>query len=395
MRPLYVSLALSVCLSACGSTTVVDGGPNDGIVADVTSDVTSGVTVDTTDTAAADTTTLDQGQTPETSTLESGGPAPCDTAGCACTGADGCGEALVCAQGLCCAPTCGEKVCGDDGCGGSCGQCDDPWGCNQYGACMICEPGSSVCVGNSTMTCNGGGDGYSGVPVDCGSMAETPICQDGACVCAPDCADKVCGDDGCGGSCGACDVAGTTCSESGDACVCAPQCDGVECGDDQCGGSCGECAVGVCNGGLCESSVFPYGEACENPYTIDKLPYNLMQGSTVLATDDEEVECLVPDLETGFGQGKDVVYSVNIPQDGDLSVGYSTWSDLGEPHWPLLVYVQTSCQKECTEYVQAAMENVSTVLSVPVQQGQTLFIVVDGLSVGDEGTYNLNVQLNP
>eukprot|EP00479_Gromia_sphaerica_P009358 TRINITY_DN391_c0_g1_i2.p1 TRINITY_DN391_c0_g1~~TRINITY_DN391_c0_g1_i2.p1 ORF type:complete len:557 (-),score=93.41 TRINITY_DN391_c0_g1_i2:193-1863(-) len=56
-----------------------------------------------------------------------------------------------------CAPDCSFKTCGDDGCGGSCGNCQ-----------------------------NGG------------------RCNAGNCVCAPDCSDKVCGDDGCKGSCGLC-----------------------------------------------------------------------------------------------------------------------------------------------------------------------------------------------
>ena len=59
-----------------------------------------------------------------------------------------------------CVPACAGKQCGDDGCGGSCGNC----------------------------------------PAD-------QSCQDGACKpgpCVSQCAGKQCGDDGCGGSCGTC-----------------------------------------------------------------------------------------------------------------------------------------------------------------------------------------------
>jgi hypothetical protein len=75
-----------------------------------------------------------------------------------------------CQSGACvCKPACDGKVCGDDGCGGKCGDC---------------------------------------------KVAEQ--CTAGACVCKPDCTGKVCGDDGCGGKCGDC-KADETCTAG--ACV--------------------------------------------------------------------------------------------------------------------------------------------------------------------------------
>ncbi len=68
--------------------------------------------------------------------------------------------------------------------------------------------------------------------------------------CVPECGDKVCGTDGCGGECGFCDEA-DVCSEDGQ-CVCVPECDGIECGADGCGGTCGVCGEPeVCEAGLC------------------------------------------------------------------------------------------------------------------------------------------------
>ncbi|MFO0630836.1 MAG: lysyl oxidase family protein [Polyangiales bacterium] len=64
--------------------------------------------------------------------------------------------------------------------------------------------------------------------------------------CVPQCDGKYCGDDGCGGSCGACG-AGQVCSPSSNRCVsdpCTPDCRGRQCGNDGCGGSCGTCARG-------------------------------------------------------------------------------------------------------------------------------------------------------
>lgn len=67
--------------------------------------------------------------------------------------------------------------------------------------------------------------------------------------CTPQCGGAACGDDGCGGSCGACPQ-GLSCQAG--ACqpgLCVPSCAGRSCGDDGCGGSCGTCDDGDgCNG---------------------------------------------------------------------------------------------------------------------------------------------------
>lgn len=65
------------------------------------------------------------------------------------------------------------------------------------------------------------------------------IQPDGPCV--PDCDDRICGNDGCGGICGYCTYP-TVCDPAGQcAVVCEPDCDGKFCGGDGCGASCGEC----------------------------------------------------------------------------------------------------------------------------------------------------------
>src|SRR5579859_5819350 len=72
-----------------------------------------------------------------------------------CTDPNGCTPPSM----MTCTPACDGKNCGDDGCGGSCGNC----------------PGKDTC-------------------------------QSGVCTrpCQPMCFQKQCGDDGCGGSCGTC-----------------------------------------------------------------------------------------------------------------------------------------------------------------------------------------------
>ncbi|MFN7131869.1 MAG: hypothetical protein ACK4N5_07295, partial [Myxococcales bacterium] len=134
-------------------------------------------------------------------TPDAGCAVPCGTT-CCPTG-QSCGPGNVC-KAATCTPSCSNKICGDDGCGGSCGDCP---------------------VGR--------------------------VCSDGLCVqCQPSCQGKVCGPDGCGGTCGSCGQ-GTSC-QNGQCAQCTPNCQGKSCGDDGCGGSCGSCGpAGTCDSGAC------------------------------------------------------------------------------------------------------------------------------------------------
>ena len=133
-----------------------------------------------------------------------------------------------------CLADCGGKICGDDGCGGSCGDCDEGYFCDDNGMCK-----HDVCIPD----CDGKACGDDGCGNDCGTCDECgSACADGQCVqvCLPDCTGKECGDDGCGcgNTCGDC-PAGHLC-EAGQ-CACTPDCEGKECGNDGCAGTCGEC----------------------------------------------------------------------------------------------------------------------------------------------------------
>ncbi|MBP7127410.1 redoxin domain-containing protein [Myxococcota bacterium] len=180
-----------------------------------------------------------------------GDPTPSEPCAPSCgdreCGDDGCGGSCgdcpggSCLEGRCCLPDCDGKTCGDDGCGGTCGECTG-----------ICTEGS-CCLPD----CDGKACGDDGCGGSCGSCADPcsgepddpSLCLEGTCLspCCPDCDGKACGDDGCGGTCGTCDPG--VCFE--DRC-CVPDCDGKACGDDGCGGSCGGCEDDLeCREGAC------------------------------------------------------------------------------------------------------------------------------------------------
>ena len=158
-----------------------------------------------------------------------------------------------CPEDCPCIPSCEGKVCGDDGCGGSCGTCAEG---------LICSEGA--CIPECVPECNGGVCGPDGCGGSCGTCSEGLICSEGACIpeCVPECNGGVCGPDGCGGSCGDCSE-GLICL--GGACIpeCVPECGGKECGTDGCGGICGICAdVDICIDGICQTDICEVNDDC-------------------------------------------------------------------------------------------------------------------------------------
>jgi hypothetical protein len=92
-----------------------------------------------------------------------------------------------------CIPNCANKECGDDGCGGSCG------GCNNVPA-DYCLNSTTLRDYNGTSSCQNYKCVYPYTDKTCPYGCLNGKCQS----CTPDCTNKECGDDGCGGSCGNC-----------------------------------------------------------------------------------------------------------------------------------------------------------------------------------------------
>jgi len=132
---------------------------------------------------------------------------------------------------------CEGKECGDDGCGGTCGECNLPDGaaCATAPKCVdgacdydvqpyyclvggICIPSGTENPDNPCEKCQPTQGQTSWSKVEDGMTCAVGLtCHNGKC-CSYDCAGKVCGDDGCGGQCGSCG-AGEVC------------CDGQFCGE--------------------------------------------------------------------------------------------------------------------------------------------------------------------
>ena len=177
--------------------------------------------------------------------------------------------------------------------------------------------------------------------------------------------------------------------------ACAKSCDGKACGDDGCGGSCGACGVERCvDEPVCEP--IPYvcapsaqclavatGDRCADPVLVGALPASIAGDSSVFYDD---VSLPAP-CAGGWGAGAaDVVYrftasatalyDVRVKADFDAAL----WVQQGACEAPTCLGV---------DRVEKAA-GVERVL-VPLEAGATVDIVVDGVN-GAEGPYTLKVD---
>ena len=166
-----------------------------------------------------------------------------------------CASGSLCESGECvCIPQCTGRACGDDACGGECGECGEGATCMPDGSC--CDRG-----------CDGRVCGPDACGGTCGVCEDELVCvgDSGQC-CAPACEGKTCGPDGCGGQCGSCE-AGVPCPLGG-VCGCEPECEDKSCGPDGCGGLCGGCFTFEEDDGSTETAFGYESPPASDPYAL-------------------------------------------------------------------------------------------------------------------------------
>ena len=275
-----------------------------------------------------------------------------------------------------CVPDCVGRQCGDDGCGASCGLCLDDDTCSQEGTCIpaLCEP-----------TCEGKQCGPDGCGGSCGGCPAGEGCKDGLCQgCIPDCDGKQCGDDGCGGSCGSCPD-GVDCDGNWQCAQCTPDCAGKHCGTDGCGGSCGSCpATQLCtNAGGCVAQ----GGGCDSAVPIDVVPVTL-PGLTQGKADGLSFSpgaCPGEPGTAGLGS-PDQVYQFTVPD-------YGTYVFTLSADFEAVLYVVADCALVDESCLGADVASgAEATLSLLLEAGATVSLVVDGAQADQAGSYTLDIH---
>ena len=161
-----------------------------------------------------------------------------------------------------CEPDCESKECGDDGCGGSCGDCPPGSDCDDEGLCGECVP-----------DCEGKECGLDGCEGTCGDCPDYLQCFNWQCV-----DEQLC----------MCDYNEAVCEpkedESVEVCACDPDCQAP--GSEPCGED-GYCDVWCDPGGICKDLDCPTFELGECGETACACDYS---GGVCEAKEDESVE---------------------------------------------------------------------------------------------------------
>ncbi|MFT7578746.1 MAG: putative esterase [Myxococcota bacterium] len=156
---------------------------------------------------------------------------------------------------------------------------------------------------------------------------------------------------------------------------CRPSCDGRACGGDGCIGSCGTCDRGeACIGFACMPAP---GLSCDVSRTIGAIPYR-NDANTSSFADSAATGCVA-----GFdGAGtNDVTYRFTAPFAGSFHFSVeSTWA------------AQVSVIATCDPTIRSCLAGGVGATDAVLEEGQTVFVVVDGAELGAGGAFRFRVD---
>lgn len=187
-------------------------------------------------------------------------------------------------------------------------------------------------------------------------------------LCEPDCEGKVCGDDGCGGSCGSCGPA-LSCVEER---MCAP-------------------IPSTCEqAGACEDTP---GDTCEQAFVVGELPYSDTRNTADFRHHYGYGVGWCPGVEATWGLGaQDVAYAFTAAEQGL----YRFQLDTGTP--PVVfdanLYLVTDCDDIEGSCLAADERARNERVWREFEAGEQAFVIVDGWSNtgGQSGRYTLDVR---
>ncbi len=203
--------------------------------------------------------------------------------------------------------------------------------------------------------------------------------------CQRACDGKVCGPDGCGGTCG--DCAGSACAPDQKSC-CSDLCGDKICGQTVCGTSCGSCPGTKVCGADQKSCVIAPGDTCATAFPVGALPFTGNAKTTDGEGDYSAVLCQFGGL---WGKGsRDQVWAFTPQAAGDYAIGVTGDFDAA-------VYVVDTCAAvapKCTPGTMQPASSPANPFIVTLPAGKVAYIVVDGIdnaTPGASGKYSLTV----
>jgi hypothetical protein len=192
--------------------------------------------------------------------------------------------------------------------------------------------------------------------------------------------------------------------------ACVPRCDGRACGDDGCGGSCGACGAGencVESAGNCP---IPYdcpkvtecrmieGDICEAAFRIDSVPFMDARSTEGFTQDYGVGGDWCPAMKDGSGiteswgfGAADVAYAFTAPKSGLFKV----WLDTG---WPTVFDASLYLARDCGDIeatcIAADERDRNERVFARLNEGETVYAIVDGWTNfwGQTGSYELHVD---
>jgi len=177
--------------------------------------------------------------------------------------------------------------------------------------------------------------------------------------------------------------------------TCFPQCDGRACGPDGCGGSCGSCAYpadGCSATGACVDPYALVGNTCALAFEVGPLPFEGV-GDTREAFNHYAVDAAwCGDLfRKGFGS-PDQVWSFTPVRAGRYRVTVAP-----EGGWDAALYVLEDCRDPAGACLAGADGHAEDVVELDLAFAQTVFLIVDGDHdvVPEGGKYRIHVEEAP
>ena len=170
---------------------------------------------------------------------------------------------------------------------------------------------------------------------------------------------------------------------------CTASCEGKSCGDNGCGGTCGTCADGLycTDQGACESPPDPSADTCDKAGAIGALPWT-GTGTTAFNTDSYSYGTgACPGEASGWGDGApDQAWMLTAGAAGLYTVTLA-----GE--FDSTLYLLTDCADADNTCLGADESSGDTeTVTVQLEAGQTVYIIVDGFGFDEAGSYDLSVS---